>query len=76
MMTNKEKVKIAIEILKSITEAVRDLKRVPNGELYARLMSHISYEDYTNAINIIKRAGLVIEINNELIWNISDDCIK
>ena len=63
-------IKTAVEVLKTITETIRELGKIPNGELYARLMPYLSYNDYTKAIQIIKNAGLVIEINNILVWNI------
>lgn len=67
-ITRVEKANAAIAILRAIAEAIRELKRVPNGHLYARLMGTISYGDYTRAIEIVKNAGLVEEKNHELIW--------
>ena len=68
-METKERLAVAVDILRAIIDAIKELKEVPNGELYARLMPHLSYEDYTKAIDVIKKSGLVIEVGNVLKWN-------
>lgn len=59
----------AFEGLKALALVIRDLRQVPSGELYARIMNRVSLEDYTRLIAILKRSGLVIERNHLLIWN-------
>lgn len=71
-MEKRKKIIAAVNVLKAITETIRDLGKIPSGELYARLMPHLSFEDYKKAIQIIKNSGLIIEINNELIWNLKE----
>jgi len=64
----KEQVKAGIEIIKAVADAIRAVKEVPSGELYARTMSHLSLQDYESIIGTLKRAGLVQEENNLLKW--------
>ena len=54
------------EICLAIAEAIRELKQVPSGHLYARLMGRLSLEEYNLLIGFIQRAGL-IKIQNHLI---------
>lgn len=49
-------------------EAIQELKRVPSGHLYARVMGHINIDQYNEAISILKDRGLVQEKSFELIW--------
>jgi len=65
---NKEEIHAALNILQALTETIRDLKTVPNGELWVHCMRKISFSDYTRAIEMIKNTGLVVEKNNQLIW--------
>lgn len=63
-----EATKAAVEIIKAIADTIKELKRVPNGELWAHCMGKMSFNDYQKVIDILKGAGLIKEINNELIW--------
>jgi hypothetical protein len=68
-MSNDEQAIAAwLQIVKALGDTVRDLGRVPSGELYAVAMASLNYEQYTRAIETLKRAGLVSETNHELIW--------
>lgn len=58
----------AVKICHAVADAIRELGRVPNGHLYANLMSRMSLETYTKIIDILKGAGLIEERANELIW--------
>ena len=49
----------AMEIVAAVGEAIRDLKEVPSGHLYARLMGSMSLEEYQFVIDILIRAELV-----------------
>lgn len=71
---NKEMKKIrasmAVEILRSVTETIRELKRVPAGTIYASLMqAGCSLSQYEQIESIIIGSGVVRKENNELIWN-------
>ena len=67
MITEQEK-QAAVQMLKAVAEAIRELGRVPSGHLYAQLMGFLSLDQYTKAIDILKQMGLVEEKYHELIW--------
>lgn len=52
----------------TVAETIRELREVPSGELYARLMSRISYSAYEGIIGTLKNAGLVSESAFLLKW--------
>lgn len=58
----------ALQIVKAVADAIRELGQVPSGELYARLMDKISLADYEFIISTLKSAGVVSESNNLLTW--------
>ena len=67
-MQNHKQTQAAFGMVRAIAEAIRELKRVPSGELYARVMGHVSLESYQQIIIILKNSGLVSENSFELIW--------
>lgn len=68
------KAEAAIQMTKAIADAIRDLTAasdlggVPNGMLWARLDGKITFGTYTAIIDVLKRAKLVEERNNLLVW--------
>lgn len=58
----------AIEITKAVADAIRALKDVPSGVLYARLMGHMTLAQYESIIAVLKRGGLVREHGYVLTW--------
>ena len=58
-----------LETFRAVAEAIRELKRVPSGHLYARLMGCMSLDQYNQIIGILKKAGMVKEVHNELVWS-------
>jgi ArsR family metal-binding transcriptional regulator len=63
-----EQIQAAIKAVSEIGKIIREVKRIPNGHLYAQLMGVLSLEKYEMVINLLKKTGLVTEQNNELIW--------
>jgi hypothetical protein len=57
-----------VKLIMAVTEAIREVKRIPSGHLYAILMGKMSIDTYNQLITIIKRTGLVKEEGHELIW--------
>lgn len=55
-------------VVSAIGAAIKDLKRVPNGHLYAMVMGKMTLESYTMVIDILVTAGVVEIKNNELVW--------
>lgn len=64
----KQNVKAALAQVQALAEAIRSLGSVPSGKLYAVVMSHMSLDGYTQAIEVLKRAGLVKEECHLLTW--------
>lgn len=63
------KVAAAIEIVKALTAAIHDLKKVPSGHLYATVMGTLSLANYQGALGAIKRAGLIeISESHMITW--------
>jgi len=58
-MPTKQQVSAAIKATAAVAEAIRGLKEVPSGELYARLMPYMTLEAYEGIIGTLVRAGLV-----------------
>lgn len=68
-MIAKEQIKGGIEILKAVADAIRELKSIPSGTLYARVAPMMSLEVYDKVIGTLKGAGLVREdVHHVLIW--------
>ena len=58
----------AIKTIAAISETIRELKEVPNGHLYARIMGTLSLDQYNQVIAILVRAKLVANKNDLLVW--------
>lgn len=67
MVTNEQK-KAAIEVMAAVAGVIRELRTVPNGELYARCMGHMTFSAYTSIIEALKSARCITERNNVLTW--------
>ena len=53
----------------TVGDAIRELGSVPSGHLYARLMGHLSLEEFNEIISTLVRAGLVRrDANHLLVW--------
>lgn len=58
----------AVQAFLAIAETIQGVKEVPSGHLYARVMDHLSLEEYQGIIAALKRAKLVKERNHLLTW--------
>ena len=65
----KEQISAALNVLTALADVVKELKQVPSGELYARVMSYISIQTYESAIGTLIRSKVIRKENNLLIWN-------
>lgn len=68
-MTSEQQMNAAVQITKAVADAIRELKEVPSGHLYAQLMGSMSLETYNMIIQTLRGAGLVSEQNHVLYWN-------
>lgn len=67
-VTKKEQIKAGINTVVAVSEAIRELKQVPSGHLYAQVMGFLDEAAYQKVISILKNAGLVAEQNFMLTW--------
>jgi hypothetical protein len=58
----------ALTICKIIADAIKELGSIPSGHLYARIQTHLTLEQYRQAVETLKGSGLVEEKNDVLIW--------
>jgi len=72
----KPDIQAALKVVLAVGDAIRNLRQVPSGELYARLMGHLSLEQYEKVIGTLKRTGLVKEEQSRLLVWIGDTCEK
>lgn len=59
------RVKATIE---AVAEAIKALGEVPSGHLYARLMQHMTLEQYESIISVLIDQGRIARTNHLLIW--------
>ena len=62
--------------IKAIADAIRELRQVPSGELYAQLQGHLTLDQYERIIGILKRAELVTEAGHLLTWQEPKEVVK
>lgn len=67
-MSNQAQVNAAVQIVVAVGQAIRELKSVPSGHLYAQLMGKMNLETYNKVIDTLKRTGAVTEENHLLKW--------
>lgn len=63
-----DQVKAALGMVMAVGDALQELGSVPSGELYARLMGHMTIGLYTKVIDTLKGANLVKEQAHLLTW--------
>lgn len=68
MSITKDQVLAQLEATFAVSEAIRDLKEVPAGVLYAQICGTISLEMFNGIVRTLKGAGLVAETNHLLTW--------
>lgn len=68
MNATKEQISAAFQTIAAVAEAIRELKEVPSGHLYAQLMGSLSLDTYQAIIGRLTGAGLVLEENHLLTW--------
>ena len=65
---SKQQQEAVVQIVKAVSESIRELGSVPSGHLYAQLMGILNLDQYNQIIGILKRSGLVSESNHLLEW--------
>ena len=68
MKVTTQQVEGYLQTCRAVADAIRELKTVPSGHLYAQLMGHMSLDTYNQIIGVLKVAKLIKEENHLLIW--------
>ena len=61
-------IKALIAAIQALGDAIKELKNVPSGHLYAQVMGKMNIENYQYCIDVLKKAGKVKEENYLLSW--------
>jgi len=68
MTATKEQVKAALDTVRVVADAIRQLGSVPSGTFYANVMPHMDFATYEKIIQTLKSCGLVTEAGHVLTW--------
>lgn len=68
MTTTKEQVKAALDTVRAVADCIQALGKVPNGELYARVMAHTDLATYNKVVETLINCKLVENRMNVLCW--------
>lgn len=66
-MATKSQVVASFNALAALAEAIRELKTVPSGELYATVMGHMDERTYASFIDRLVSAELVSRSDSHLL---------
>ncbi len=67
-MASQAQVKAGLEVIRAIADAIREVKQVPAGHLYAAVMGTLSLSAFTRIVDMLVRSGLVRKQGDLLIW--------
>lgn len=56
--------------LRAIADAVRELKQVPSGHIYAAVMGTMDINAYEKAIGLLCNSGVIRKNGDLLVWNV------
>jgi hypothetical protein len=60
--------KAVIEVLMAVADAIKELKAVPSGHLYAALMGKMDIQSYEAIIRTLVNTKLVARRGDLLVW--------
>ena len=64
----RDELKAGLRTVQTIAEAIREVKRIPSGHLYAQVIGKLELSAYERILNILKNAGLIEIKSDEIIW--------
>ncbi len=71
--TTKAQVNAAMQIVLAIADTIKEVKEVPSGHLYARLMGKLTLEDYNGIIRLLINSGVIsLDGNHVIRWEADD----
>ena len=56
------------QIVLAVSDAIKELKGVPSGHLYARLMGFMSLDTYNTIVSVLESAGKIKVKNHFITW--------
>jgi hypothetical protein len=69
-MTTTNELKAGFKALQALAEAIRELKKIPSGHLYARVMNYMDINAYEKAISLLCNSGVIRKNGDMLVWNL------
>ena len=63
-----EQIEKHIQAIKAVADCIKELKQVPSGHLYARVMEFMDIDQYNTIIGILISTKFVRQENHVLIW--------
>ena len=63
----KEEIKAGLETVRAVADAIRELKQVPAGHLYANLMHVMNLDSFEKVVGMLIKAGLVRRDDSHLL---------
>ena len=70
MTTTADQLKAGFAALQALAEAIRELKQIPSGHLYARVMNYMDINAYEKAIRMLCNSGVIRQDGDLLKWNL------
>lgn len=64
----REEFRAVIQALLALADAIRELREVPAGHLYAHVASYMTADQFNRAVDLFIRAKVVERRNNVLYW--------
>ncbi len=68
MNPTKQQTLAAVSALMAVAEAIRELKQVPAGKLYATLMPLMDLPAFEGLVRVLANTGLIRRENELLTW--------
>ena len=68
--TTANQLKAGFKALQALAEAIRELKQIPSGHLYARVMNYMDINAYEKAISLLCNSGVIRKNGDLLVWNL------
>lgn len=69
----KAEITSGLNVLRALAETVKELGEVPNGHLYATVMSLMDIHQYNKAIDLLVRSTVILKQGDLLKWNTAND---
>lgn len=66
-MPTQAEIKAGLKMTMAVAEAIRELKQVPSGHLYAQMIGRVTFEGFEKMIAILVNAGLVAQDPSHLL---------